>query len=807
MDGFLDRIKTIIKDIVRIIVDNDYQTINLFGPSGTGKSNIINNVVSSLKNEANEIAVIQLFGDAGKRAIPYYPLNHYLEHGNRWKNGLGPFIEGIPYLGVGLRHILDTTDCRHLLENKHYIKDNNVFNRNLSFSKELFLLYKKHEHIAIICDDIHYFDQETIDYLRGVISEFNEKRKKISLLASYNTTEQNEPYTFTIHDFFRFDLHYPTMEETASLLCQWGLNIKLNKETIEAIYSATGGHLVLLNQVCRFYAENGIGLKPSIRNNDLFLGELIDRRVQETESGKLIIDLLESLAAIGRSATIRELKCALNNVESINQTIKDAVSLNLLSKEMTTVSFINDTIRNITLSRSHLSNEAFFLRYSKCLKMLLPSEYERRALAEELSGNHKESQVLSALHVIEQIREGITPDLHIIDEPQILHCINVLAKAYGLSFDGKNDLALQYLIDNERTITYPLLCIESKYAIFTFRFKSNLVESRLIALSSLIGVLDNCDKNEVEIWSRLMRLRIVLESSLSKLEEARSTYREHQKRLHSHEVYDHKLAKPYYECQLLSDTLYEPDVAHPMLLDLCRTIEKIFHRGDHQYLSLYYKVLINLSSNSIVCGLYEEACRYAGKAMRLEEECDFIQFPNTDLAINNYLLSNYYLKTLSVPYLANKYRIIVENHLYDEDQLLIELNYAGFLLLLKQYDKTLSVMNNLKNNNKNTLDPYYEYYYCFNYSLALYFSGDVYLARKTIEKIRELIDAAFPTRTIYYQKHYEIVKRLLHEDSTYDSLSSLQKAFSKVQGSFLSADWNYFKTVYLFSDLQIWTQF
>ena len=84
-----------------------------------------------------------------------------------------------------------------------------------------------------------------------------------------------------------------------------------------------------------------------------------------------------------------------------------------------------------------------------------------------------------------------------------------------------------------------------------------------------------------------MRLRIVLESSLSNLEEARSTYREHQKRLHSHEVYDHKLAKPYYECQLLSDTLYEPDVAHPMLLDLCRTIEKIVHRGDHQYQLLY----------------------------------------------------------------------------------------------------------------------------------------------------------------------------------------------------------------------------
>lgn len=807
MDGFLDRLKTIINEIVRIIIDNSYQTINLVGPSGTGKSSIINSIVSSLKNEKSKTAIIQLYGDVGKRAIPYYPLNHYIEQGNNWKNGLGSFIEGIPYLGAGLRHILDTTDCRHLFENKNFIKDNKVFSLNISFSKELFLLYKKYEHIVIICDDIHYFDLESIDFLRGIISEFNKRNKKISILASYNIAEQNEPYTFSMYDFCRFDLRYPTMEEMSYLLHQWGLNSNLDEESIEFIYTATGGHLVLINQVCRYYAENNIGLKPNIKNNNIFFGELIDRRIQETLSGKLIIDLLESLAAIGRSATIRELKCALNNVDPINQIIKDAVSLNLLSKDMTTVYFINDTIRNITLSRSHLNNKAFFSRYSKCLKMLLPAEYERRALAEELSGNHYESQVLSALHIIEQIREGITPDLHIIDEPQVLQCINVLAQAYSLSFEGKNDLALQYLIDKEETIAHPLLCIENKYATFTFRFKSNLIESRQIALSSLIGVLDNCDKDEVELWSRLMRLRIVLENSLSKMEEARCTYREHQNKLHSRIVYDNKLAKPYYECQLLSDVLYEPDAAHPILSELCRTIEKVVPRGDYQYLSLYYKVLINLSSNSFVCSLYDKAGGYAEKAIRLVEECDFMQFPNPNLAINNYLLSNYYLNTLSIPYLVNKYRIVVENHPYDEDQLLIELNYAGFLLLSEQYNETMSVMNSLKNRYKNTLDPYYEYYYGFNLALALYFSGDLCSAQKTIENIKELVINAFPTRTIYYQKHYDIVSQLLHKEIVYDSLISLQKAFIKIQESFLSADWNYFKTVYLFSDLQIWTQF
>ena len=175
MDSYLDKIQKTIDDIAQNIINKEYQIINLCGPSGTGKSHIVENVAAKLKDKANNIAVIQLFGDMGKKSIPYFPFNQYLEYNSSWKKGLGPFIEGIPYLGVGIRHIIDTTDCRHILGNKRDIKDNATFSRNLSFSKELFLLFKRFSHIAIICDDVHNFDQDSIDYLRDIITEFNIK--------------------------------------------------------------------------------------------------------------------------------------------------------------------------------------------------------------------------------------------------------------------------------------------------------------------------------------------------------------------------------------------------------------------------------------------------------------------------------------------------------------------------------------------------------------------------------------------------------------------------------------------------------
>lgn len=807
MDSYLDRIQKTIDDIVQSIISKEYQIINLCGPSGTGKSHIIENVAAKFKDKANKIAVIQLYGDVGKKSIPYFPFNQYLEYSSNWKKGLGPFIEGIPYFGVGIRHILDTTDCRHIIGSKRDIKDNATFSLNLSFSKELFLLFKRYSHIAIFCDDVHNFDQDSIDYLRGIITEFNVIGKRISVLTSYNITEQANPYILSRHNCLCINLHYPSKIEIVPILHQWGFDITNNTDDVDAIYAATGGHLVLLNQVCRFYSQNNNEFKINTDNDVLFYGELIDKRIRETPSGKLIINLLESLAAIGRSATINELKCALNNIESIHQTIIDAISLNLLSKDSSSVSFVNDSLRKITLRRSHLNNLDFFMRYSRCLKTLMPSDYERRALAEELAGNHLQSQVLSGLHFIEQIREGLFPNLITIDDTQVLKCIQILSKAYRISFNGENDAALKYLINESKGITESLLRLEIKYAIYTFRFKSNQIDSREIALYSLIGDLDNCDQEEIELWSRLTRIRIVLESALSRIEEARSTYREHQNRLRSREKYDNRLAKAYYECQLLSDSLYEPDAVHTILLELYHKINKRVSYGDVESLSLYYKVLINLSGNSIMVGLHEDACQYAEKAIQLVEKCDFMQFPNADLAINNYLLSSYYLKSMSSSELVEKFQNVVKNHQYDEDEILIKLNYAGFLLLTKQFKEALFVMDEIADKKEDPLDAYYQYYYLFDRSLTLYFMGEIKETMMIIDSLENIITSAFPTRTQYYQKHYSIVRRLLQDETSYKSLQSLQNAFTNRQELYLSSDWEYFKTVYLFSDLQIWTQF
>ncbi len=806
MDSYLQRQKSIVDEIIHNIIFDKYQTINLCGPSGSGKSHLIQEIISALNANGNDLAVILLNGDAGKQTIDYAPLNGYMERKNKWKKGVGAFVEGLSYIGPGIRYLLDTTDFRHIREKEDIIRDNRVFRCHPSFSKELFLLFKKHKQVILLCDDIHFFDQATIDYFRGIISYFNSKNCKINIISSYNTRNAIVPYTFSRHHSLRLDLQYPSKEDMPQLLCLWGLSEYICPEDIDAIYAATGGHLLLINQVCHYYAHEKPKEYSSEINDELFLGDLLERRINETTSGNLVTYLLETLATIGRSATINELKCALNDVDSLNQIIRDAVSLNLLSKELTTVSFISDTIREISLRRSHLNKKEFFIRYAQCLKSLMPSEYERRSLAEELAGNHINSQILKALHIINLCREGLfSYDLTCLDEPEVLLCVKVLVETYRLSFEGKNENALKFVKDKTRLFTKPLLAIEVYFVTFTLEFKSNRIDNLEDTLSSLIGLINNCDQEEVELWSRLMRLRITLESSMSKLEDARSTHRQHQQKILSRTSFDGRLAMSFYECQLLSDTLYEPDAAHQMLLELNQALRKKVLNGEVEYILLYYKALINLSGNNLMIGQFEAACKCAWEAVKITEKCDFMQFPCLASAFNNYLLARYFQHSISVPDLSDSFQHISTALAYDEDKILLSLNHAGFLLESNHFKEALSVIDSLQIKQE-TFDAYYTYYYTIDRALVEYFLGNIIVSIDMIDSLLNVVDSAFQTRRRYYKEHYRIVSQLIHDNCTYESLHAMQDAFSLIRSTFLSSDWEYYKRVYLFSELQIWTQ-
>ena len=75
MNSFFDHLNYLTRSVTNDISRKEYHVINLCGPSGTGKSWMLESIASALsERKDNGIAVILLHGDAGNQSIHYAPL-------------------------------------------------------------------------------------------------------------------------------------------------------------------------------------------------------------------------------------------------------------------------------------------------------------------------------------------------------------------------------------------------------------------------------------------------------------------------------------------------------------------------------------------------------------------------------------------------------------------------------------------------------------------------------------------------------------------------------------------------------------
>lgn len=808
MDTFLSKRKKIADGIVNDIVNKKYHTINICGAPGTGKTYLMDYCISSININYKKIAIIQLYGDKGKQSIPFFPLESYLSKKNRWKENaeaIGTIIETTFSLPPITDAIIKANDIIHLLDRDDFIRNNEILSSYSPFSKELFTLFKTYEHVVISCDDYQYMDTNTVNYLQNLIPLFYEKNVPISILVACRTTAS--PLLLARYKAKNIKINYPSKEDITDLFQAWSPSIDCSDQQIDAIYAATGGHLLLLRHVCQYLNKNSIKALTSVGNDYDYYTDLINQRIRETESGEVIIQLLSCLAAIGREASIYELKCVLKQ-QSICPAINEAVSMNLLTKNASSICFINDSLREMNLRNNSIDLNDFYLRYSDCLKVLMPSEYARRALAEKLAGRNQQSQILTGLHVISQIREGFSVDIeHAITNDEVRNATTVIAEAYRLVFEGITEQAIMHINNNIVSIQIPLLLAEAKYAVCVLQFKTNRKEDRIDALESAKSLMDSYGQEEFDLWGRLIRLCISLHCSLYQIQEARDLYQKYRKELTCRLEYDRKSRHAYYELLLLSDSIYDPNVAHMTLLEMFREIEGLINKGETDYMALLYRTLVNISSNCIEIGQFKEAGQYAYRGLHIAEEFDYMHFTNIEAAFNNYLLAMNFQNAYSYTQLLEEFSGVIRLHFCEEDGLLIKLNYAGVLLRDHQIEKALIALDSIVFELGVEYDPYHICYYNIDRSIVVYLSGNKTHALDTLKKVESLIPMISATRDRYYQKYYETIKKVMCDESLYNSLQSMQDAFAELQQSYLSPNWDYFKMVYLFSDLQIWSDF
>ena len=90
-------------------------------------------------------------------------------------------------------------------------------------------------------------------------------------------------------------------------------------------------------------------------------------------------------------------------------------------------------------------------------------------------------------------------------------------------------------------------------------------------------------------------------------------------------------------------------------------------------------------------------------------------------------------------------------------------------------------------------------------TVILYLNKKQNLALQILSDAKKYIDCVAPNIAKYYLMHYKILHTILTKED-FIELYEMQQKFENMQPLYLSPIWKKFKKVYLFSDLQIWTE-
>lgn len=489
--------------------------------------------------------------------------------------------------------------------------------------------------------------------------------------------------------------------------------------------------------------------------------------------------------------------------------IKESISLNLLIAKDDYVYFSHEIVKNCFDLFADEFSDSFFLKYSNCVKEISPSHYAKRAVLWHKSNNDNEADIYFALYAVQKLRKGLFSEIANIQDRLsssnkilIINFITDLSKCYRLLFNGHDKDALNGLYSMPDSLPFYLL-VEKQYLICLIQFKSNNIEIRKEAVHHISDIIVSLEKEELEVWARCMFLKFALEAETFSLNEAKTTRTRLINTLSRRILFDKESARLLNKICLYSDIIDPPELSHKKLISLTKELESEI--SNHKYDSILelYIAETNLSGNALMIAKYDTALESSLKAIRLIDKFPFIHFSHREASYNNLYLSLFFKNEIEVEQLTDKYKLVLETK-SEEDSILILSNFAGFLISCQRNDEAFNTIDSIECDEET--DVYYLYYYRLNYSIIMYLDGKADAAMSQLADIGKYTDSVSSCLTKYYRMHYKLLFHIL-ENKQCKNLSEIQQEFEQAQPIFLSPIWEKFKKAYLFSDLQIWTEF
>ncbi len=799
------------KDITDILNSDTPCTIILSGPSGRGKSFIAENASSELASDKS--CCIYLMGDEERKSEEFYPLKLFVEKKdknlNKGVKAIRASLEEVPYIGKGLKVLTEDYDFGKNKQ-KRVIQDTVPFKRHLDFSLHVLGLHRSHEKVVIICDGINEFDKSTIDYLTSLKEGFLELNEdfNISFLIISNT--QNEvPSYFKLDNTHNIDLPPISKEQAKDIIKIWS-NRDLSPKELDIIQSCSGGHLQLLKIASNYIKEANQFELPDNRAD--FYKILIDARLRKLKDYyERIKQILIAISESGMRSSVSEILCLLGEDKAIQELLKHAVQMDLLFIKDNYIHFAHSVIEDYAKSFQDTPKLDFYGKLGNCLRKLTPGDYYRRAICAQLSDDIAESDTLWALAAIRKMREGTFDEIDTITKKisssttgnDVKEALVGFQQCYKISFDGDIDEALNMTEQISNAIPKAVLA-EKNY------LKCENLTKKISKISKeeglrLINEWEEIKEQEPEIWYRLLQLKIIIASELGLIDLALQTEAQIFKYFSERLIFDIHARSNINRINLFSEVLYPPEIAHKKMLQTeKRLTEEVKNEQYHKVIDLFISST-NLSSNSFLIDDIDNAIHFAQKATALMNEFNALRLPSIEAPISNLYLATLAKDRSTLPSIIVKYKKLYQSMSVDENNVLIDINYAGLLLVNEQIEEAFEILKVSKYiPEKDIDDNYYYYYYWCNYAIIQFLRGNYKDSQEKMLLLEPIVENISHFLKKYYVKHHQIIKEMMQKQYI-KSYSEIKKDIEITAPIFSSSIWNRFKTGYLFTDIQIWT--
>ncbi|MFE6073535.1 hypothetical protein ACFVQB_03545 [Paenibacillus sp. NPDC057886] len=775
--ALLDHQRKIKHEIFNKIKDS-HNFFIIEGVSGTGKTYLRQDIINELFL-TNDFEIFLMEGDKKCITREYYPIEQCLsskqnipKHQSEvFKSTVAKTAGAVPLFGKALEsfvhELLNFNDNKFRNRNSHLTDtERNIIFRMRHISKKRFLIY---------AENFQWWDDKSIELFYQIMKENQNENSflKNAVIIINWTDEQLENYQDLKNDiskqfgFVKHKLDVIKKDDYKNVLHSMGLKKGIKTDLLDGLYSITGGHLHLTKEMINYLNDSND--QSSVKLEELAdtnqIATLIQDRLKNLgATGEVVEEVLKYASILGISFTFFELEKITNkNQEELQHIIKEANKLYFVEQANKKVNFIHEFIRSL-FEKKLEDIKTYYYAYAECLKVIKPNDYIARARALLKASCIKEAASLYVLAYIQKLRNNDVIKTEFLEEIFISikeleaeEYIELMQQAYTDYNNKEFDKAIEKLSWIEDT--HPtLLRAERDYLLAMCLTKKIDRNHRQDSVSILENYKDlHTLEAESELWSRILSLLIISYIHINDKESAKKVEKDLMLYLHERVEYDLNAKDKINILRRKSSAVYSISIAQRNTHKSVKYFGPSEEGGVPLNPIQYYFALNNHVANTFVLGKFEESHKDANKLIDFITKHPEVEFPRTETALNNFVLSGIAAKKISLKEGLGIFIEIFKETKSSADRILLRINQSVLYAATNQLEESLIILTGLRNLliNKSNIELYYQYYIESNLMVVEYLLGNKLKAMKLWTSISYLPSIGDEN---YYRKRHEIIK-------------------------------------------------